>query len=222
MSDPHAGQRVLGAGAPLGLGAAAVILVHGRGASPEDILGLASEFERPSLTYLAPAAGGGSWYPFSFLTDMTRNEPGLSSALGVIARLVQDLVGRGVPTHRIVLGGFSQGACLASEFAVRHARRYGGVLAFSGGLIGPPGTTWDYPGSFQGTPVFLGCSDVDAHIPKARVDETAEVFNRMGAQVTQRIYPGMGHVIVPDEIAAARAILDSLASGPVADRPGET
>jgi predicted esterase len=181
-----------------------------------------SELDRPSLTYLAPAAADGSWYPYSFLTDMTRNEPGLSSALGVLARLIQDLVGRGVPTARIVLGGFSQGACLASEFAVRHARRYGGVLAFSGGLIGPPGTAWDYPGGFAGTPVFLGCSDVDAHIPKARVDESAEVFSRMGAQVTKRIYPGMGHLIVPDEIAAARAVLDGLTGGPVADSSRET
>ena len=222
MPGVHAGQRVVGAGAPLGQSGAVVVLLHGRGASPEDILGLAAELDRPSLTYLAPAAAGGTWYPLSFLSETASNEPNLSSALDVIGRLVQDLVGRGVPAERIVLGGFSQGACLASEFAVRHARRYGGVLVFSGGLIGPPGTTWDYPGSFSGTPVFLGCSDVDAHIPKARVDETADVFSRMGAQVTKRIYPGMGHLIVADELAAARAILDGLAGEPVADLPDET
>ena len=221
MPDIHAGQRVVGAGAPLGQGGAVVVLVHGRGASPEDILELATELDRPSLTYLAPQAAGGTWYPFSFLSDTEKNEPHLSSALGVVAHLVQDLVGRGVPAERIVLGGFSQGACLVAEFTVRHARRYGGVLVFSGGLIGPPGTIWEHSGSLQGTPVFLGCSDVDAHVPKARVDESADVFSRMGAQVTKRIYPGMGHVIVPDELAAARAILDGIGGAEVAEPPTE-
>jgi predicted esterase len=153
---------------------------------------------------------------------MSRNEPALSSGLGVLDRLLDDLESRGVPAARVVLAGFSQGACLASEFAVRHARRYGGVLAFSGGLIGPPGTTWDYPRSFEGTPVFIGCSDVDAHIPLERVDETADVFTRMGAQVTRRVYPGMGHLIVADEIAAARAVLDALIGGAVAPASRQT
>jgi predicted esterase len=209
--DPHTGQPVVEAGAPLGQGDAVVILVHGRGAAPRNILSLVAELDRPSLTYLAPAAANNSWYPYSFLTDKARNEPHLSSALGLLARLVQDVEHNGVPAARIVVGGFSQGACLAAEFAVRHARRYGGVLAFSGGLIGPPGTTWDYPGSFDGMPVFFGCSDVDAHIPQARVDESADVFAAMGAQVTKRLYPGMGHLINEDEIAQARALLDSAA-----------
>jgi predicted esterase len=209
--DPHTGQPVVEAGAPLGQGEAVVILVHGRGAAPRNILSLVAELDRPSLTYLAPAAANNSWYPYSFLTDKARNEPHLSSALGVLAGLVQDVEHTGVPAARIIVGGFSQGACLAAEFAVRHARRYGGVLAFSGGLIGPPGTTWDYPGSFDGMPVFFGCSDVDAHIPQARVDESADVFAAMGAQVTKRLYPGMGHLINEDEIAQARALLDSAA-----------
>lgn len=185
-------------------------MVHGRGASPEDILTLVPALDRPALTYLAPAASGRTWYPYSFLTDISKNEPYLSSALGVLGHLVEAAVAHGIPTEKIVLLGFSQGACLSSEFAVRHAARYGGIVAFSGGAIGPPGTTWTYPGSFAGTPVFLGCSDIDAHIPKTRVDETADLFSRMGATVTKRIYPGMGHLVSDDEILHARALLDDV------------
>jgi predicted esterase len=124
--------------------------------------------------------------------------------------LIEDTVARGVPRDRIVLLGFSQGACLAAETAVRHAARYGGVIVFSGGLIGPPGTTWNNAGAFAGTPIFLGCSDQDAHIPKSRVEESADVFRRMGADVTMRLYPGMGHLVSENEIAFAQAILDRL------------
>jgi predicted esterase len=146
----------------------------------------------------------------SFLAPVAQNEPGLSSGLAEIGRLADHIVSRGIRTDHIVLMGFSQGACLASEFAVRDATRYGGVLVFSGGLIGPLGTTWTYPGSFNGTPVFLGCSVVDSHIPRARVEESADVFRRMGANVTMRLYPGFGHVVNDDEIAAAQAMLDAL------------
>ena len=208
--QPHAGQPILTAGAPLGEAAAVAILLHGRGATPEDILALAQALHRPAFAYLAPAAAQHTWYPHSFLTDIAGNEPDLSSALSVLAGLVSDLVTRGIARERIVIGGFSQGACLATEFAVRHPARYGGILAFSGGLIGPPGTVWNQAGSFDGTPVFLGCSDVDPHIPKSRVEESAEVFTRMGAKVTARLYPGMGHMVNADEIAVARAILDRL------------
>lgn len=209
-ADPHAGHPVLTAGAPLGDGPAVVIMVHGRNASPQDILTLVPALDRPALTYLAPAAAGRSWYPYSFLSDIPKNEPYLSSALGVLVTLVGTVVARGIPLERIVLLGFSQGACLSSEFAVRHASRYGGVIAFSGGVIGPPETTWVHPGSFAGTPVFLGCSDVDAHVPKTRVDESAELFSRMGAEVTRRMYPGMGHLVNDDEIARAREMLEAL------------
>jgi predicted esterase len=185
-------------------------MVHGRGASPEDILTLAPALDRPALTYLAPAAAGRTWYPFSFLSDIPKNEPHLTSALGVLETLVETAVAHGMPTEKIVLLGFSQGACLSSEFAVRHAARYGGIIAFSGGCIGPPGTTWRYPGSFAGTPVFLGCSDIDAHIPRTRVDETADAFSRMGAKVTKKIYPGMGHLVSDDEILQARILLDDV------------
>jgi predicted esterase len=208
---PHAGQPVLTAGAPLSAASpGVVIMVHGRSAGPENILDLVPAFERPLLTYLAPTAAGRTWYPYSFMADKERNEPGLSSGLSVLASLVDHVERAGVPRSRIVLLGFSQGACLASEFSVRHASRFGGVVAFSGGLIGPPGTAWEYPGAFDGTPVFLGCSDVDAHIPAERVDESAAVFARMGARVTKRFYPGMGHFVNDDEIAFARTMLDAI------------
>ncbi len=178
-----------------------MIMVHGRNAAPANILDLVPRFARPDFTYLAPAAAGGTWYPFSFMAEREKNEPGLSSALWVLEHLVADVVARGISADHVILLGFSQGACLTSEFAVRHAARYGGVVAYSGGVIGEPGTTWNNPGSFDGTPVFLGCSDVDAHVPKTRVDESAAVFKRMGAAVTERIYPGMGHLVNDDEIA---------------------
>ena len=186
-------------------------MVHGRGAGPANILDLVPRLDRPGFTYLAPTAAGRTWYPHSFMAETAQNEPWLSSALRALDRVVSDVMARGVPTERIVLLGFSQGACLMSEFAAAHAARYGGVIVFSGGLVGPPGTTWDYGGSFDGTPVFLGCSDPDAHVPRTRVEESAAVFTRMGASVDMRIYPGMGHTVNDDEISAARALLDSIA-----------
>jgi predicted esterase len=198
------------AGAPLGEGRAVMIMVHGRNASSRNILELAAAFDRPEFTYLAPAAANQTWYPFSFMAEREKNEPGLSSALGVLGGLVDRIQAAGVPRSRIVFLGFSQGACLASEYAVRNAARYGGVIVFSGGLIGPPGSTWNRAGSFDGTPVFFGCSDVDAHIPKGRVEESAAVFAQMGAAVTTRLYPGMGHLVSEDEIAFARQVMLSV------------
>lgn len=208
---PHEGRPALSAGAALHEAIGVVVMLHGRNAGPENILTMVPLLDRPAFSYLAPAAAGRTWYPYSFLSDLQKNEPYLSSALSAVDALVRGVVARGVPADRIVLLGFSQGACLASEFAVRHPTRYGGVIAFSGGLIGPPGTRWNAPGSFQGTPVFLGCSDVDAHVPQIRVDESEAVFSRMGARVTKRIYPGMGHLVNDDEIAHARAVLDEVA-----------
>jgi len=187
-------------------------MVHGRNAAPRNILSLVPSFGRPDLTYLAPAAAGGTWYPLSFMADKEKNEPGLSSALWVLEQLVRHVVSSGIRENRIVLLGFSQGACLTSEFAASHADRYGGVVLYSGGLIGPPGTAWNYSGSFAGTPVFLGCSDVDAHVPRTRVDESAAVFQRMGATVTERIYPGMGHLVNEEEIMFTRTLLDEITS----------
>ncbi len=207
---PHAGQPLASAGAPLGKSPVALIMVHGRNAAPANILSLVPSFGRPDLTYLAPAAAGGTWYPLSFMAEQEKNEPGLSSGLWVLDQLVRHVVDSGVRRDRIVLLGFSQGACLSAEFAASHANRYGGVVLYSGGLIGPPRTTWNYSGSFGGTPVFLGCSDVDAHVPRTRVDESAALFQRMGATVTERIYPGMGHLVNEEETGFTRALLEEL------------
>ena len=206
--DPHAGQPTVQAGAALGKGRGVMIMVHGRNSGPRNILDLVATLDRPDWTYLAPAGANGTWYPFGFMADIAKNEPHLTSALSFLDRIVTDVIGHGIAKHRIVLLGFSQGACLSAEFAIRHSGRYGGIVVLSGGLIGPPGTTWHGDGSFDATPVFLGCSDIDAHIPKERVDESAAVFRRMGAEVTECIYPAMGHLINEDEIAFARAIVD--------------
>lgn len=206
-SMPHQSQPVLAAGKPLAEAAGALILVHGRGASAESILELADYLAHPDLAYLAPQAADATWYPYSFLAPMANNEPYLTSALARLGEVVAMVEEAGLPPERIFLGGFSQGACLASEFVARNARRYGGLLVFSGGLIGPEGTPRAYEGSFDGMPVFIGCSDVDPHIPVGRVRETADVLARMGAAVDSRIYPRMGHTINQDEIDAAAALL---------------
>jgi predicted esterase len=208
--QPHSGQRIVSAGPPVGRARAVVVAVHGRGAAPENILDVVPRIGLDDLAYVAPAAADRTWYPFSFMAEREKNEPGLSSALHVLQTIVADAVGKGVPFERIAILGFSQGACLTSEFAYRNPARYGAIIAFTGGLIGPPGTAWPTAGTFGGTPVFLGSSDVDSHVPKSRVDETADVFRRMGAQVDERIYAGMGHLINDDELAAARALLAAL------------
>jgi len=198
---------VLGYGPPASHARIGAILIHGRGASAEDILGLSQEFSHRDIAYLAPRAAGNTWYPYSFLMPMEQNEPALSSALRSIETLVSSLRAQNVPPERVAVMGFSQGACLSLEFAARHAQRYAAVAAFSGGLIGPPGTPRDYQGSLDGTPVFLGCSDVDPHIPVDRVHESAVVFTRMGAVVDRRVYPRMGHTINQEEIEAVDALL---------------
>lgn len=204
---PHDGQPVRTAGASLDTATAAVVMVHGRGASPESILTLAPALAMDGVAFLAPAAGGGQWYPYGFMAPIARNEPGITSGMRVIARVLGQVAAAGIPPARTLLLGFSQGACLASEFVARHARRYGGLAVLSGGLIGPDGTPRDYAGSLDGTPVFLGCSDVDGHIPAARVRESAEVLGRLGGAVDMRLYPGMGHLVNDDEIEAVRMML---------------
>lgn len=188
----------------------ALIMVHGRGASAESIATLVQPLDAAALPVLAPQATGNTWYPLSFLAPMEQNEPGISSGIALIETLVRQLEGDGVPASRIALLGFSQGACLTLEFSARHPRRYGAVIGFSGGLIGPPGTPRDYAGSLDGTPVFLGCSDVDSHVPAERVRESAQVLTRLGAMVDMRLYPGMPHTVNEDEIAAARDLLAAL------------
>lgn len=211
QQHPHGGQPVLATGAALAGARAAMIMIHGRGASADDILGLATEFDAPTWAYLAPQAAGHTWYPQRFIAPLAANEPYLSSALRVVGDLVQHIAEAGIAHDRVFLLGFSQGACLALEFAARNARRYGGVFALSGGLIGPPGYRWNYEGSLDGTPVFLGCSDVDPHIPKERVQESTRVIQALGGDVTERLYPGMGHTVNEDEIAFVRSIMATIA-----------
>lgn len=213
FTGPHQGQPLLVAGESIEQARAAMIMVHGRGASAEDILEVADGLRQPGFVYLAPQAAGYTWYPNSFLAPIASNEPGLSSGLAVIASLLDQLEGYNIPAERTIILGFSQGACLSLEFVARHARRYGGVAGLSGGLIGPDGTPRDYPSSLEGTPVFLGCSDVDPHIPKARVLESAEILHRLGGIVTARLYPGMGHTINLDEIRSVQSMMVALIPG---------
>jgi len=205
--DPHGGQPVYATGAPLDAARAALVMVHGRGASAEDILTLAPAVATEGVACLAPQAAGGTWYPSGFMSPIARNEPGITSGMRAIARVLDHVIAAGVPWDRLLLLGFSQGACLASEYVARHARRYGGLAALSGGLIGPDGTPRDYAGSLAGTPVFLGCSDVDPHIPAARVMESADVLRGLGGEVDMRLYPAMGHLVNDDEIEAVRAMV---------------
>jgi predicted esterase len=205
--DPHAGAPVSRQGPPPATARLAAVLVHGRNGSPQSMLDLAAELPFDDIAWIAPAASGRTWYPLSFLAPTEQNEPGLSSGLRLIGALVNELAEQGVPSNRVALMGFSQGACLALEFAARNPHRYAAIAGLSGGLIGPPGTPREYPGSFDGTPVFLGCSDVDSHIPLARVHESAGVFRRMAAHVDVRIYPGMGHTVSRDELEVVTALL---------------
>ena len=204
---PHQDQPLLDHGAPLADASAALILLHGRGASARGILALADALDVPDVAYLAPQAAGRSWYPESFMAPIEQNEPQLRSALQVIGDTIAHAVEAGLTEEQVLLLGFSQGACLATEYAVRHPQRYGGVVGLSGGLIGPEGTDFDVEGTLDGTPVFLGCSDQDPYIPLERVRETADVFRRLGASVTERIYEGMGHTTNEDEIQHIRTLL---------------
>jgi phospholipase/carboxylesterase len=208
--DPHRGQPVLTAGAPLDRAKGAILMVHGRGATAEDILSLALELRHTDFAYLAPQAAGNAWYPYRFMESIERNEPWLSSALAKLASILSQISAAGIAPEQTLILGFSQGACLSLEFGARNARRYGGLVGLSGGLIGPDDTPRDYPGSLSGTPVFLGCSDVDPHIPKQRVDATAAALRALGGEVTERIYPNLAHTVNRDELHAVREIMDTL------------
>lgn len=207
MSGPHQGASLRTAGAALTEAERAMILVHGRGATAEDILQLGRVLVDESTALVAPQAVGYSWYPASFMAPLSANQPYLDSALGLLASLVTEAEASGIPAERVVLAGFSQGACLSAEFVARNPRRWGGLLVFSGGLIGPEGMDLTHPGELDGTPVFMGCSDRDAHIPLARFEESGRELERMGAVVDLEVYPGIGHTIVPDELHRARALL---------------
>jgi predicted esterase len=207
-NGPHQGQRLYTAGKPLAAAKAAMILVHGRGATAPSILELSSPLSHPDIAYLAPQAQGNTWYPYSFLSPIHQNEPGITSGFQAIADVVAQAETAGIPPDKIIIGGFSQGACLASEFVARNPKRYGGLLIFSGGVIGPPGMERTYTGSLAGTPIFMGCSDIDPHIPLERFNETAEILDQLGAQVNKKIYPGMPHTIIQDEIDEAMKIVE--------------
>ena len=210
QNNIHQGQPVLHAGQPLETAKAVMVLIHGRGASAQSILTLADELPHPEFAYLAPQAEGSAWYPNRFIAPIESNEPYLTSALAVVGSVMQHITEANIPTERIILLGFSQGACLAQEYAARNPQRYGGIVGLSGGLIGPMGMAFSYPGSLAGTPVFLGCSDVDFHIPVERVHESAQVLEALGGQVEERIYPGMDHTVNMDEIEFVREMMQAV------------
>lgn len=212
-TDPHAGSPVLQAGAALAQADLAVVLLHGRGGSAEDILELSSAFALPNVAYLAPQAAGHTWYPLSFLAPRAANEPYLSSALRKVASVVHSLKQSGFDRERIVIAGFSQGACLATEFVASHPARYGGLIAFTGGLIGPPGSIHPSAPELAGTPVLLSSGDPDPHVPWARVEESAQILAGMGAHVTKRRYPGRPHTISQEELELAGDLLSQIRAG---------
>jgi len=198
------------AGEPVSRAGAAMLMMHGRGARAEDILTLSDQLAQPGFAYFAPQAAENTWYPNRFLVPLADNEPWLSSALAFVEEVLAEIFHAGIPSERMMLLGFSQGACLALEFAARNAKRFGGVVGLSGALIGPDDTPRNYSGSFAGTPVFLGCSDVDFHVPRERVDQTAEVLRHLGGEVTKRLYPNMDHSVNQDEIDFVRGMMQTL------------
>jgi predicted esterase len=212
MSDhPHGTQSVARRGALLNNAQATVIIIHGRGGTNHQALSLVDHLELPGFAYLAPQAANYTWYPQRFIAPTAHNQPGIASGLRVIDDLIEEAVSAGVATDHIALLGFSQGACLAAEYAARNPRRLGGVFVLSGGLIGTDEELTGYDGSLDATPVFLGCSDIDSHIPVARVHQSAEIFETLGATVEKRIYPGMGHTINQDELDFVHQQLHALA-----------
>jgi predicted esterase len=209
-TDPHQGQPVLAAGEPLGSASRAMLLLHGRGASAQDILTLVPEFDAPGCAFLAPQAAGGTWYPNRFLDPIASNEPWLSSALALVGSALGSIQTAGIPPERTILLGFSQGGCLALEYAARNAQRFGGVAGLSAALIGGPGDPRQDRGDLAGTPIFLGCSDNDFHVPQVYVRQSAETLRSLGGSVTLRLYPNLPHTINQDEIDFVQSMLASI------------
>jgi predicted esterase len=208
--DIHRGQPIVMAGMPLERAATAMVMLHGRGASAADILALADEFRELDLAYLAPQAAGSTWYPNRFSAPVESNEPWLSSALRAVTDALSLVASAGIPVERTLLLGFSQGACLALEYAARHPRPYGGVAGLSGALIENGDERRQYTGTLRGVPVFLGCSTSDPHVPSARVEQSAEVLRGLGAEVTLRLYPNMEHTVNADEIHYVNSMIASI------------
>lgn len=212
--DPHGDQPVLREGAPLDGAGRAIVLLHGRGAWAEDIMSLGRALAAGSsdIALLAPQAAGHTWYPESFMAPVRRNEPWLTSALELLGRILDDVSEAGVPRERTIVAGFSQGACLASEYVARNPARYGALLAFTGGLVGPPLTDFPHEGDLEETPVYLSAGDTDPHIPWRRVEATRAVLERMRGRVTMRRWPGRPHTILPEEIEEARKLIAPMLS----------
>ncbi|RLM56992.1 phospholipase [Halobellus sp. Atlit-31R] len=208
--DPHAGQPIRTAGASSEEATAAVVLVHGRGARADGMLQFAREFHRDGVRYVAPQARRGTWYPNRFVAPIEQNQPYLDSALSHLGRALAAARSGGLPAEKVTLVGFSQGACLVSEFVARTPRRYGGVVLLSGGLIGEDGTDFDHAGDVDEMPFFLGVSDDDPHIPMSRAEETVGVYERLGADVRFDRYEGRGHGIFEEEIEYLRALVDDV------------
>ncbi|WP_121356950.1 alpha/beta hydrolase [Flavisolibacter nicotianae] len=202
-------KNIKTAGKELTPGSRVLIMIHGRGGSAEDILSLSSYLDAKDFTLLAPQATNNSWYPYSFLAPPSQNEPWLSSALHLLKEITGDVLQKGIPAEKIYFLGFSQGACLALEFVTRNAGKYGGVVAFTGGLIGDKIYPQNYKGDFQGTPVFIGTSDPDPHVPVERVYATTNILKNMNASVTEKVYAGMGHTINQDEMVHANQLLQA-------------
>ena len=215
FSSPAASHGAALDGAPL-----AAVLLHGRDRTSAEMLALAERIALPTIAWLAPDAPSGSWYPLGFMTPGDANRVHLDRALDRVEREVRALEAAGLPRRRIALVGFSQGACVACEYVRRHPARWGALIAFTGGLPGPDGSVWTDDADLLGTPVLLSNSEADAWVPWRRVEETAAVFTRMGANVTLRLYPGRDHVVDDDEIREARTILaDAVSQGSLETSP---
>jgi phospholipase/carboxylesterase len=212
-NDPHRDAQVRSAGANLRDAFGVMVLLHGRGGAASDILSLGRELAPREMALLAPEAAGHTWYPKSFLAPLAENEPYLSSALGLIETLIERTESEGISSGRIILCGFSQGACLATEYVARHPRRYAALIALTGGLIGPPGSDLRHPGSLDGTPALFSSGDPDPHVPWARVEESAAELRTMHAEVQTRRYPGRPHTILPEELEMARALVQQIFTG---------
>ena len=200
-------EPVIYAGADLATAKKALVMLHGRGAQAEDILALADHLKIADFALAAPQAAGNTWYPYSFMAPIAENEPWLSSALAKVAAVVKVAVDGGVPLERIFVCGFSQGACLSSEFIARNPARYGGLVAFTGGLIGPADADLHHAGNLAGMPTLFSSGDPDPHVPWSRVLASAKEFTAMGAEVETQRYPGRPHTVLPQEIKAARELI---------------
>lgn len=210
FNGPHQNQPAVNGGAKIDDATTAMVFTHGRGASAQSMMMFAEEFEGDHIHYRAIQASNHTWYPRSFLAPKEMNQPGIKSGLQAIYDQISELNASGIPTEKIILLGFSQGACLTTEFAARHPQRFGGIVGYSGGLIGEDVDPENYQGSLEQTPVFLGCSDRDPHIPRERVDLTEEVFETLGADVTKKIYVGMGHTVNKDEIEQVQNLINTI------------